>query len=48
MVYYPDFPFNIVFFQRLEEKGIDWFYRYGIFIALRDIESLGRIRKMYG
>ena len=47
VVYYPDFPFNIVFFQRLEKRSIDWSYRYGIFIASRDIEPLRRIRKIY-
>ena len=47
MVYYSDFPFNIVSFQRLEERGIDWFYRYRIFTTSGDIEPLGYIRKIY-
>ncbi len=47
MVYCPDFPFNIVFFQRLKKKGIDWFYRYRIFIVSRNTESLGYIKKVY-
>src|SRR6266566_6528393 len=41
MAYCPDFLFNIVFFQRLEERGIDWSHRYKIFIVLGDTESLG-------
>ncbi len=48
MVYCPDFPFNIVSFQRLKKRDIDWSYRYGIFIALGNIELLERIKRMYG
>ncbi len=47
MVYYPDFPLNIVSFQQLEKRDIDWSYRYKIFIALKDTEPLGHIKKMY-
>src|SRR6266566_8209030 len=35
IVYCPDFLLNIVFFQRLEERGIDWSYQYRILIVLR-------------
>jgi len=47
MVYCPDFPFNIVFFQRLEKRGIDWSHRYRIFTTSGDTEPLRRIKKMY-
>jgi len=47
MAYCPDFPFNIVSFQRLEKRSIDWSYRYKIFTVSKDIESLGRTKKMY-
>ena len=47
MVYCPDFLFNIVSFQRLEERGIDWSHRHGIFIVSKDTKPLGHTRKMY-
>jgi len=48
IVYCPDFLLNIVFFQRLEERGIDWSYQYRILIVLRDTKLLGYIKKIYG
>ena len=47
VVYCPDFLFNIVSFQRLEKRGIDWSYRHKILIALKDTEPLKYIRKIY-
>ncbi len=47
IAYCPDFPFNIVSFQQLEKKSIDWSYRYRIFITSRDIEPLKHIKKIY-
>ena len=47
MAYCSDFPFNIVSFQQLEKRGIDWSHRYKIFIISRDTEPLKRIKKMY-
>jgi len=47
VVYCPDFPFNIVFFQQLEKRGIDWSHRYRICITSEDIESLKRTKKMH-
>ncbi len=47
MAYCPDFLFNIIFFQRLKKRGIDWSHRYKIFTVLEDIEPLERIRKIY-
>ena len=47
VTYCPDFPFNIVSLQRLEEKSIDWSHRYKILIALKDTKPLGHTRKMY-
>ena len=47
MVYCPDFPFNIVFFQGLKKRGINWSHQYRIFIVSGDIEPLRRIRKIY-
>ncbi len=47
VVYYPDFLFNIISFQRLEKRGIDWSYRYKIFTVLKDTESLKHIKKIH-
>ena len=47
MAYCPDFPFNIVSFQRLEKRDIDWSHRYKIFIVSKDIEPLKCIKKIY-
>ncbi len=47
MAYCLDFPFNIVSFQQLKERDIDWSHRYGIFIVSKDTKPLGHTRKMY-
>ncbi len=47
MAYCLDFLFNIVSFQRLKKRCIDWSYRYKILIVSKDTESLKHIKKMY-
>ena len=47
IVYCSDFPFNIVSFQRLKEKNIDWSYQYKILTTLINTEPLRRIKKIY-
>ncbi len=47
VAYCPDFPLNIVSFQQLEKRGIDWSYRYRILIASGDTEPLRRTKKIY-
>src|SRR6266566_1680799 len=36
IAYCLDFPLNIVSFQQLEKRSIDWSYRYKIFITSKD------------